>query len=223
MWLSQLVPPQTKKAKKASKKIVKKKKTAKKASKKKIPAKQKKSAGKKIKKSSPKQPHKKLSSSEGQAKIEEIIKLGKEKGFITFDEVNNMLEDYEVSLTQMDEVFALLGDNDVRYIDKEDASEIKVGSKPERTQQEAVASPPTHTTDPIKMYLKEMREIPLLTHEEEIALAMKIEAAENRLRDTVFEIGYALKEVNMLKDKIKNKLIDIDEFFKEKQDFWGEP
>ena len=200
-----------KRKKTAAKKVVKRKKTAAKKV-----VKRKKTVAKKVTKKKPKksEPLKEISSKDGQMKLKEVLKLGKEKGFLTFDELNDMLVGFKISTEEMDNIFSSLSDNDVRYVAKEDVEDINMPTKTEKVSEEA-AAPVAHTTDPIKMYLKEMGEISLLTHEEEIALAMKIEAAENKVTEAIFEIGYGVKELNGLKDGIKKKILDIDDYFKE--------
>ncbi len=84
--------------------------------------------------------------------------------------------------------------------------------KPLRKKSDSDDSP-FRTTDPIKMYLKEMGEISLLTHEEEIKLAKKIEAAEQKFRNAIFYVGHTVKALNNLSKVIEKKHIDLDEYF----------
>jgi RNA polymerase primary sigma factor len=153
-----------------------------------------------------------INSDEGQKKVEEIIRLGKEKEFLTYKEVNDMLSAYSISIEDMDYIFDSLGREQVEY------GEEKI-EKPKPKKSKAVVLSKKdlsayRTTDPIKMYLREMGGIDLLTHPEEIALAKRIESAEKNLQYKVFEAGYALQEMQRLLDDILAEKIDLEEYFK---------
>jgi RNA polymerase primary sigma factor len=142
-------------------------------------------------------------------KIEETVKLlieeGRRKGFLTYPEMNKLLEDQFLPPDRMDSVFVALEDagidvvdesDDSRtvLVDKDDAEDIKkVGTPP---AEEAPAEPifprnalPEKIDDPVRMYLTQMGEIPLLTRDQEIYLAKTIEITRKRFRKKAMGSG----------------------------------
>jgi RNA polymerase primary sigma factor len=140
-------------------------------------------------------------------RIEDTIKLlieeGRRKGFLTYEKMNTLLEDQFLPPEQMDQVFLALEDNGVDVVDEEDANESgaevvrakKKAAKPAAGKAAAPEAPrtipaqelvrgvvPERIDDPVRMYLTQMGEIPLLTREQEIYLAKTIEITRKRFR-----------------------------------------
>jgi len=150
--------------------------------------------------------------------LDKLLALGKEKGHLTFEEVNNLLPEEITSSEEIDEIFAILDKEKIEIIDvaeekglkeqaieegKEEAikPEIELEKLPRMAQME----------DPVRMYLKQMGQIPLLSREDELELAKKIKDAEMKFRDAVFECRFCKKEVLALANKIFAKQANIDE------------
>lgn len=159
---------------------------------------------------------KSLNSDKGQKKIKEIVKIGKEKGVITYEKVNDLIQNFQVTAEELDQIFSKLSDNNVCYVDSDEEANMVINFKkakaPVKKKEDILAMA---STDSVKMYLREMGEIDLLTHEKEIALATNIENAEIRLKDAVFVLGYSLKDLNNFQDPIKKKELEINDYFKE--------
>lgn len=139
--------------------------------------------------------------------LDKLLALGKEKGHLTFEEVNNLLPEEVTSSEEIDEIFAILDKEKIEIVDSEEGKEetgkmeIEVGEVPRLAQME----------DPVRMYLKQMGQIPLLSREHELELAKKIKDAEMRFREAVFECRFCKKEVLTLVNRILTKQVNIDE------------
>ncbi|OED34691.1 RNA polymerase sigma factor RpoD [PVC group bacterium (ex Bugula neritina AB1)] len=156
-----------------------------------------------------------LDSQEGKAIIEAIIKMGKERGVITYGEVNDFLENFKVDVEEFDQIFTKLSEKGVRYVDSvEEADTLINSNKTKSSAKKKEDILPPVSMDSVKMYLREMGEIDLLTHEEEIALSTNIENAEIALKSSVFVLGYSLKDLNALEEPIEKKEIEIEDYFK---------
>ena len=137
-------------------------------------------------------------------KTEDIIKLlvheGKRKGFLTFAEMNTLLEDQFVPPDKMDQVFISLEDAGVDVLDDDPDEGTPTAAVASTTSTPVAHKPATPTTpavvekidDPVRMYLTQMGEIPLLTREQEISLAKAIEVTRKRFRKKCMGSGVAM-------------------------------
>ena len=190
-----------KKKKRRSRKFRKRRKKISKRPKKKPRKRPKKRAKKK-----PKKRHK------GIAGLEKLIAAGKQKGHLTYEEINSFLPKNVASSEQIEKVLSVL---DKEHIQVMDADEVKgLESKDEKKEQKKGVVSATgiyprslQIDDPVKMYLRQMGQISLLTHPEEIALAKRIKATEAEFRNAVLESGIAKFEVlKLTNDILKNKI-----------------
>lgn len=152
--------------------------------------------------------------------LKKIISLGRQKGFLTYDELNDLLPDEISSSEEIDQIFDLLGSEDIRIVEpiqhketqkeepQEEAAEL-VGEKV------ALESRFLPLDDPVKMYLKQMGSISLLTREEEITLAKNIEAAEISLREAVYSLPFARDEALNVMKKLFRKEFNLEDVLKE--------
>jgi len=151
--------------------------------------------------------------------LTELIALGKEKGHLTFDEVNNILPINIVSSEEIDEILSILGDENIKLIDsEEDAAkekaeeEVVEEEKKVEVVKEEEISKLIQIDDPVKMYLRQMGQIPLLTRKEEIEIAERIKGAEGIFRDAIFELDIAKDEALEILNKIIKKELNPEEF-----------
>ena len=174
--------------------------------------------------------------------LKKLIALGKEKGRLTYEEVNNLLPEDVTSSEEIDEILTILGNENIEIVDsaeegaekedkgdreekeeKEEKEEVEVGverfeektteDKSEEEQPEPVRSAPVD--DPVRMYLRQMGQIPLLSRENELRLAKEIKAAEVRYREIAFSSPLMRHEILNLIQRIKEKKSNPEEYVTE--------
>jgi RNA polymerase primary sigma factor len=116
-----------------------------------------------------------------QAAVKKMISHAKAKGYITLDEINKALPPDQVSSEQIEDVMALLNEMGVNVVEEEEADPEDAAAAEGKESRELVAAPATgtevdRTDDPVRMYLREMGSVELLSREGEIAIAKRIEA-----------------------------------------------
>ena len=118
------------------------------------------------------------------ASVKELLVLGKEKGYLLYDEVNDALPDDISSAKDLDNIFYLLGDSGIEVIDSEEELQVSKEKVPPKTggntESDTESTPGTleKTNDPVRMYLREMGTVPLLTREGEVEIAKRIEKGQ---------------------------------------------
>lgn len=118
------------------------------------------------------------------AGVKELLVLGKERGYLLYDEVNDALPDDISSAKDLDNIFYLLGESGIEIIDSEEELQVskeKVAPKTGgNTESDTESTPETleKTNDPVRLYLREMGTVPLLTREGEVEIAKRIEMGQ---------------------------------------------
>jgi RNA polymerase primary sigma factor len=147
-----------------------------------------------------------------------LISMGKEKGYLTYDEVNDILPPDVVSPEHIDDLMVLFGEMDIELVDTDHGESsvevVKVDDKDLLEEEKSLGlreSGGGHTDDPVRMYLREMGSIPLLTREGEVEIAKRIEEAQNQIIMAVIKNPMATKEVLHLRDRLKNGKLNLDE------------
>jgi RNA polymerase primary sigma factor len=154
-----------------------------------------------------------------QEEIQQLIDLGKEKGFLTYDEVNDTLPANMVSPEQLEDVMALFGEMDIEVVDSESkASTGKDGdsdSDSDESEVELEAGSLGRTSDPVRMYLREMGQVALLTREGEVEIAKRIEEGEAQVTKVVMRTPIAFREVLILLEKLEKASANVSDITKE--------
>ena len=156
------------------------------------------------------------------AEVNQLISLGKEKGYLTYEEVNDVLPANLVAPEQIDDLMHIFGENEIEIVDTAIQSDKpieieteKEEAKPEETKPEAKpeAKPDNVTIDdPVRMYLREMGTISLLTREGEVEIAKRIEAGQNEVLAAVANCTVTLHEFSYLVDLVKKSELTVFDF-----------
>jgi RNA polymerase primary sigma factor len=150
--------------------------------------------------------------------LTELIALGKEKGHLTFEEVNNILPVDIVSSEEIDEILGILGEENIKLIDSEEdlskaaAEEEAVEEKKEEPVVKEESPRLTQIDDPVKMYLRQMGQISLLTRKEELDIAEKIKDVEGKFREVVSGLRLFKNRSIEVATKILNNEINPEEY-----------
>ncbi len=180
--------------------------------------------------------------------VQDLLAAGKQKGFVTFDEVNDALPGDAVSPEQIDDVMSMFGDNDVEVVDAQKNSEGTVEVKPTVAAEEdaaeeeedddddeeekpaaAAAAVPgrpatkataaddagTKSNDPVRLYLRKMGSVSLLTREGEVEIAKRIEDGEKDVMRALLDCKVAVNEMLDIGPRLKTGKLRVREVFKD--------
>ncbi len=151
--------------------------------------------------------------------LDRLITVGKQKGFLTYDEVNDALPSDIVSLDQLDDIMMMFGAMDIEIVDS-----AKAGRLPSEVERPApveddddgpvepidlTPGPVGRTEDPVRLYLREMGRVSLLTREGEIALAKRIEEGKEQVTRAILSTNLALERFRELRDALRRGEIPV--------------
>jgi RNA polymerase primary sigma factor len=159
---------------------------------------------------------------------QQLINMGKAKGFLTYDEINDSMPEEIVSADQIDDWLSTLGDEGIEIVgnakvpsqraQKSNAAEsakdevdIDDDDKKEEAEDEEDLDGYSKTNDPVRMYLRKMGSVSLLTREGEVEIAKRIEEGERRVLQVVLNSSIAVEEILELGEKLKKQKIRIKE------------
>ena len=131
-------------------------------------------------------------------KIKELVRLAQEQGYLTYGDINDALPDNVVTPEEMDEVLIKLRNLEVEIVDQAEVDRVK---QPEPEEEED-KSRLDILDDPVRMYLKQMGQVQLLTREQEVEISKRIEDAENEVKRIIYGFGFAGKEHIALAEKL---------------------
>jgi len=133
--------------------------------------------------------------------ITSLVARGKAKGYLTYDEMNDLLPAEFISPDKIDGILRTLDELDIGLVDHEDVEEPEAEAEEGEEEESRLPGVRERVDDPVRMYLTQMGEIPLLTREQEIALAKKIELTRKYFRSKVLENDFSLRSmVELLRD-----------------------
>src|SRR6266446_5700273 len=132
------------------------------------------------------------------AKIKELVRLAQEQGYLTYNDINDALPESVTSPEEIDEIYIKLRNLEVQIVDAAEVDRVKQ-PEPEEPEDKARLD---ILDDPVRMYLKQMGQVPLLTREQEVAISKRIEDAENEIKRIIFSFGFAGKEHIALAEKL---------------------
>jgi RNA polymerase primary sigma factor len=131
-------------------------------------------------------------------KIKELVRLAQEQGYLTYNDISDALPDSVVSAEDLDEIYIKLRNLEVEIVDQAEVDRVK---QPE-PEEEDDKSRLDILDDPVRMYLKQMGQVPLLTREQEVEISKRIEDAENEVKRIIYSFGFAGKEHIALAEKL---------------------
>ncbi|MEK9678040.1 MAG: RNA polymerase sigma factor RpoD [Rhodospirillaceae bacterium] len=153
------------------------------------------------------------------AEVKKMIALGKERGYVTYDELNAALPQDQVSSEQIEDTMSMLSEAGINVVENEDADD----SDNEKTEKESESSSGNvdendigRSDDPVRMYLREMGSVELLSREGEIAIAKRIEAGREMMIGGIVDSPMTIRAILQWRDALDEGLmllrdiIDLD-------------
>jgi RNA polymerase primary sigma factor len=126
-----------------------------------------------------------------QARIRELIKLAKEQGYLTFDDLNEALPEGMTDADDLDAILIRLRKMEIDIIEASEVDRFKDGKKDvEEEEEEKPETKLDILDDPVRMYLKQMGQVPLLTREQEVEISKRIEEAETMVQKHINRFGF---------------------------------
>src|ERR671914_625762 len=159
-------------------------------------------------------------------RLKNLIKLGKERGFLTYSEINDHLPDDLVDAEQIEAIISTFGDMGIQVYDQAPDQETlliasdapPVAQPDEHVEEQAEAALSTvdsefgRTTDPVRMYMREMGSVELLTREGEIEIAKRIEDGLRHMIQAISACPTTIAEILNFAERIEKDEMRVDEF-----------
>ncbi|MBU8898373.1 RNA polymerase sigma factor RpoD [Corallococcus sp. H22C18031201] len=157
--------------------------------------------------------------------VKDLLAAGREKGFLTYDEVNDALPADIVSSDQIDDVMSMFGDNDIEIVDAQKAAqsnEIKPTVAVEEEKEEADEDekdeddePGGKSNDPVRLYLRKMGSVSLLTREGEVEIAKRIEEGEKEVLRALLACRVAVADILDIGNRLKTGKLRVRDVIKD--------
>src|SRR3954454_8703652 len=156
-------------------------------------------------------------------RLKNLIVLGKERGYLTYAEINDHLPDDMLDAEQIEGIISMINDMGIQVYDEAPDAETLLMSEAaptaaaEDVDEEAEAAASTldsefgRTTDPVRMYMREMGSVELLTREAEIEIAKRIEDGLKHMIQAISACPMTVQQILELADRIERDEIRVDE------------
>jgi RNA polymerase primary sigma factor len=146
----------------------------------------------------------------------DLINLGKKKGYLLYDEVNDLLPSEVHSTEEIEDLLATFGTAGIEVIEESpkfspDRAEGKLDELGEEADLDLTAGALEKTNDPVRMYLREMGTVPLLTREGEVEIAKRIERGQNSVLKAISRSPIVIQELLSVAKEIRNGITSIKE------------
>ena len=137
-------------------------------------------------------------------KIRHLIRLSKEQGYLTFDDINEALPESVENQEEIDNVLSILQNLEIEILEPDQVDDYKQRME-EAEEEESRSSQHDILDDPVRMYLKQMGQVPLLTREQEVEISKRIENAELKAQTALFEASAVGAYIGTLGAKLLNR------------------
>src|SRR6478735_5608362 len=157
-----------------------------------------------------------LSIEEKYDEVRQLISIGKEKGYLLYDEVNELLPADITSSDELDDLFSTFGSAGIEVVDseqkyREDKLLDRTGEGAEELELDLTPGALDKTNDPVRMYLREMGTVPLLTREGEVEIAKRIERGQLRVLKALSRSPIVINELLAMGEDLKKGVRSIKE------------
>ncbi len=155
-----------------------------------------------------------------QEKVRELIKLAKEQGYVTFDDLNEHLPEGITEADHIDSIISQLNAVEIEIIESSDVDRVKEVRKTDEEEEEKEEKPDSKLDildDPVRMYLKQMGQVPLLTREQEVEISKRIEDAELKVQETLYRFGFIARAHLDLAQKLMDQRERFDRVILDKK------
>src|SRR5512145_985417 len=144
-----------------------------------------------------------LSIEEKYDEVRQLITMGKEKGYLLYEEVNDLLPSEMSSSDELDDIFSMFGSMGIEVVDSEQKYREKAEVGEEGAELDLTPGALDKTNDPVRMYLREMGTVPLLTREGEVEIAKRIERGKKAVLRVISRTPMAAQEVSRLIERLQ--------------------
>ncbi len=152
-----------------------------------------------------------------QQKVEELVAIAKEQGYITYEEINEILPMTFDSAEQIDQVLIFLSGMDIQILNQIEVERQKERKKEAKELEGLPKRSETTSDDPVRMYLKEMGSVPLLTREEEVEISKRIEKAQIQIEKIIMRFRYSTRETISIANYLISSKERFDKIISEKE------
>jgi RNA polymerase primary sigma factor len=156
-------------------------------------------------------------SQQHQQKVEELVAIAKEQGYITYEEINEVLPMNLDSAEQIDQILIFLSGMDIQILNQVEVERQKERKKEAKELEGLVKRPEGTSDDPVRMYLKEMGSVPLLTREEEVEISKRIEKAQIQIEKIIMRFRYSTREAISIANYLISGKDRFDKIVSEKE------
>ncbi|MFA4960025.1 MAG: sigma-70 family RNA polymerase sigma factor, partial [Candidatus Cloacimonas sp.] len=146
--------------------------------------------------------------------LKKLVELGKESGYITFKQINDILPPSPFFLDKVDDIIFDLSQDGIEIIDETEKRITKSGAAIRKPSTTKKFKSKRYYDDPVRMYLREMGRVPLLDREGEVRVAKKIETYQKMINQNVFKCGSTLREMYNFLHRYRERRVRLDQIFK---------
>ncbi len=147
--------------------------------------------------------------------LDALVEIGKEKGYLSLADIGDAMSNEFVNEGNLEDLMGLLSEQDIDVVEDKRSKGGAGSSTTSKTDSDVETTPLGKSTDPVRMYLREMGHVSLLTREGEVAIAKRIESGENVAREQIIRQPSALMFVVDLFEDVKQKTIRFKDLFEE--------